>query len=211
MNIVNQQLSQRRSIRLRDYDYSAVGYYFVTICTQDRECLFGNIIDGQMVLNDIVNMVEEWWKKIPERFDGVELDVFQIMPNHMHGIIIVNDSITYKLVGAGLVPARQGKTQKNRATTRVAPTIGNIVGSFKSISTHEYIQHVKTHGWKPFNKRLWQRNYYEHIIRNDQSLHEIREYISNNPANWDKDAENQRNLSYTDSKRTKSITTSSYG
>lgn len=126
MNVTKQQFSQRRSIRLPDYNYSEPGYYFITICTQDRKEMFGRIADGKMIMDDVGRMVGDWWKKIPERFDEVGLDVFQIMPNHVHGIIIIDDN--HQTVGAGLVPAHHGKTVGNRATTRVAPTIGDIVG-----------------------------------------------------------------------------------
>ena len=165
-------IKNRQSIRLKNYDYSKSGLYFVTICTENRECLFGDIVDGKMVLNDVGNMIQKLWNKITERFNMVELDEFVIMPNHIHGIVII--------VGAGLVPARG-----ERATTRVAPTIihtiGDIIGAFKSLTTHEYITGVKYNEWKPFNKRLWQRNYYEHIIRNENELIKIREYIKLNP------------------------------
>lgn len=197
MNIVNQQLPQRRSIRLPDYDYSTHGYYFVTICTQDRQEMFGEINDGKMVLNDMGKMIEDWWKKIPGRFDSIALDQHQIMPNHMHGIVIIDDSVTYASVGVD--PRVDPSMEMNPIgrTHRSAPTLGNTIQWFKTMSTNEYIRNVKTHGWQSFNKRLWQRNYYEHVIRNDQSLQEIREYIINNPANWEKDKENPENFKIT--------------
>lgn len=168
----------RQSIRLKNYDYSQSGLYFVTICTENRENVSGEIVDGKMVLNNVGNMIEKWWNKIPERFNMVELDAFQIMPNHIHMII--------RIVGAGFIPAH-GK----RATTRVAPTtLGDIIGTFKSLTTHEYIMGVKNNGWKPFDKRLWQRNYYEHIIRTENDLNKIREYIKINPQIWNRDRNN---------------------
>jgi len=162
-------IKNRQSIRLKNYDYSQNGLYFVTICTENRKCLFGNIFNGKMVLNDVGNMIEKLWNKIPDRFNTMQLDVFQIMPNHVHMIFRI-------VVGAGFMPARI-----KRATTGVAPTIGNIIGTFKSLTTHEYITGVKYNGWEPFNKRLWQRNYYEHIIRTENDLNKIREYIKLNP------------------------------
>ena len=177
----------RRSIRLEKYNYSNNGWYFITVCTQNRECLFGNVINGQMILNNIGIIFKKLWNKIPERFNMVELDEFQIMPNHIHGIIII--------VGAGFMPALIPKIK--RATTRVAPTttivpttVGDIIGAFKSLTTHEYIMNVKNHKWPPFEKRLWQRNYYEHIIRNEYSLNKIRQYIRDNPKNWNEDRNN---------------------
>jgi REP element-mobilizing transposase RayT len=174
----------RQSIRLKNYDYSQSGLYFITICTENRECLLGDIVDGKMVLNNIGNMIKKWWNKIPERFDTVELDKFQIMPNHIHGVIQI-------IVGAGFIPARNKRvTTMVGATTRVAPTVGDIIGAFKSLTTHEYVMGVKNNGWKPFDKRLWQRNYYEHIIRNKIDLNKIREYISNNSSIWNRDRNN---------------------
>jgi len=158
----------RRSIRLRGYDYTQAGAYFVTICTQDRACLFGEIIDGQMRLNDRGAMVHQEWINLPHRFPNIDLDAFIVMPNHIHGIIVITD---VDPVGAGLVPALpsapneegvtiSGASGATRATTRVAPTAGGTVGAFKSITTVRYTHGVKHYG------RLWQRNYYEHIIRN---------------------------------------------
>lgn len=176
----------RQSIRLKNYDYSQSGLYFVTICTENRENVFGEIVDGKMVLNNVGNMIEKWWNKIPERFDTVELDKFQIMPNHIHTII--------HIVGAGFMPARNKRaTTMVRATTRVAPTtvvLGDIIGAFKSLTTHEYVMGVKNNGWKPFDKRLWQRNYYENIIRTENDLNKIREYIKTNPQIWYRDRNN---------------------
>ena len=170
----------RHSIRLKKYDYSRSGLYFVTICTQNRECLFGNVVNGKMKLNSAGKIIDSVWKSLSKRFPIV-LDEFQIMPNHVH--MIVN------IVGAGFMPARG-----ERATTRVAPTVtlGDIIGAFKSLITHEYIMGVKNNGWKPFDKRLWQRNYYEHIIRTENDLNKIRKYIINNPSMWDRDRNNPK-------------------
>ena len=176
----------RHSIRLKKYDYSRSGLYFVTICTQNRECLFGNVVDGKMVLNNIGNMIEKWWNKIQERFDAVELDKYQIMPNHIHMII--------HIVGATLVVAPSPRAGIKPAPTTV--TLGDIIGAFKSLTTHEYIMGVKNNGWKPFNKRLWQRNYYEHIIRTENDLNKIRMYISENPDIWDRDRNNPINIKH---------------
>ncbi len=179
----NPDKHHRRSIRLKGFDYSSAGAYFVTICTQNKECFFGDIADGKMNRNDAGNMIDKWWNELKERFVGIELDEYVIMPNHFHGIIIV---------GATLVVAQNENGMKmKRAGTRPAPTreksIGNIIGAFKSITTDEYINGVKQNGWRSFNSKLWQRNYYEHIIRNEDSLNSIRGYINNNPAEWDSD------------------------
>ena len=171
----------RRSIRLRNYDYSHSGRYFVTICTQDRECLFGGIVNGEMVLNNIGNMIEKWWNKIPERFNMAKLDVFQIMPDHIHTIIRI-------VVGADPC-VRPSSNPRVRPLSNVSgsthgstpTTIGMMIQWFKTVSTNEYIKNVQGEKWKPFNKKLWQRNYYEHIIRNESELYKIRRYIKTNP------------------------------
>jgi putative transposase len=208
----------RRSIRLKGYDYSQAGAYFITICTQDRACLFGKVVNGEMQLNDAGRMVLAEWNMLPERFPHVVLDAFVVMPNHVHGIVVItnpapNDTATKAptIVGAGLVSApndgpmgaapndgpmsapNDGATTRTttRTTTRVAPTVGDIVGAFKSRVTVEYIRGVKTSGWPPFRGRLWQRNYYEHIIRNERALNAIRQYIIENPRRWQMDRENE--------------------
>ena len=123
-------MKNRRSIRLKEYDYSQSGAYFVTVCTHNRECLFGEIVDGEMVLNDAGKMISEKWQELRIRFPHIELDECMIMPNHFHGIVIV---------GATLVVAQINTVDTERAGTRPAPTrkttIGDIVGAFKSITT----------------------------------------------------------------------------
>ncbi len=196
--IMNKEIHHRRSIRLKGYDYSQNGAYFITICAQDRACLFGEIVNGEMQYNDAGKMVQSLWQNIPENYDGVQIDEFIIMPNHLHGIIVLN-------VGAGLVPALIDNLptpvdnfSNNGSTTRVDPTgggrfsrtVGDVVGGFKSRATVEYIRGVKNHQWSSFRARLWQRNYYEHIIRNETTLYDIRDYIINNPKKWALDREN---------------------
>jgi putative transposase len=125
----------RRSIRLKDYDYSEGGSYFVTICVYERRCLFGRIDQGEMRLDPPGMMVANEWQELNGRFPGVMTDACVVMPNHVHGIIL--------LVGAPLVGALDDHI---RATTRVAPTLGQVIGAFKSITTNEYINGVKTCG-----------------------------------------------------------------
>ena len=172
--------NRRRSIRLKGYDYTRPGAYFVTICTQNQECLFGEVVDGEMRLHQAGHMVQAEWNALPDRFPSVGIDAFVVMPNHVHGIIVMSNDI----VGAGLVPALNG------ATTRVAPTIWDLVGAFKSRTTVLYTDGVNQIGWTPFRSRLWQRNYYEHLIRNESSLNHIRQYILANPLRWAMDREN---------------------
>jgi REP element-mobilizing transposase RayT len=183
----------RRSTRLKEYNYAQAGAYFVTICTQNRECLFGEIVNDKMMLNDAGRMVQTEWEQLRERFPSIELDAYIVMPNHFHAIVIITDPNDVN-VGAGLVPAPNGATTNGAtttgATTRVAPTLGDIVGAFKSLTTNAYIRGVRELGWPPFDKRVWQRNYYERIIRNERELNAIRQYIHDNPGNWFDDVEN---------------------
>jgi len=173
----------RRSIRLQGYDYSNTGSYFVTICTRNRDNLFGKIIDGEMQLNHAGKMVKAIWEEIPTHYDGINIDKFVIMSNHIHGIVII--------VGAGpcacpdsILPETNGQPQG------VAPTklsLSDVIHRFKTMTTKRYTDGVKNQGWPPFSDKLWQRNYWEHIIRNEDDLNLIREYIHNNPAQWELD------------------------
>jgi REP element-mobilizing transposase RayT len=182
----NPNIHHRNSIRLKGYDYSQAGLYFITICVQDRLCLFGKIVDGEMILNDAGRMVENEWLKLPQRFANIELHEFVVMPNHFHAIMEI-------AVGATLVVAPNETTAPNEfgQPQGIAPTkpktIGDMVGAFQSIVTVEYIRGVKQLGWKTFNGKLWQRNYWEHIIRDNQSYQRISTYIINNPKNWKDD------------------------
>jgi putative transposase len=187
-------LHHRRSIRLRNFDYASAGAYFVTICAQGRDCLFGEVVDGVMAATDAGRMVESVWSGLPERFPSVALDAFVIMPNHVHFILF---KVGAPLVGAlshvGVVPPVVD--QITRAGTRPAPTaVGDIVGAFKSVTTHEYSNGVTKSGWPPFPGRLWQRNYFERIIRNDAELDKFRTYILHNPTRWSEDEENPLTL-----------------
>ena len=178
-------MRNRQTIRLPEYDYSLPGTYFVTICVQNRECFFGEIIDKNMIANKAGKMVQTIWNEIPEYYPGINIDVFQIMPNHLHGII--------RVVGANpcVCPKNNGQTRGsvNGQTRGSAPTGGlpMIVQRFKSLTTKQYIDGVKYDNWPPFSTKLWQRNYYEHIIRNENELNNIRQYIRDNPMKWQDD------------------------
>lgn len=192
------QKHHRRSIRLKEYDYSQAGAYFVTIDAQNRECLFGEIVNYEMILNEAGKMVDEQWKAMLERFPGIELDVYQIMPNHFHGIVVVGATLVVAPVMDAKNIFENGADVSSGAGTSPAPTnkptLGNIIGAFKSITTHEYILGVDNKNWPQFYKRLWQRNYYEHLIRDEKDLNRIRDYIQSNPSNWDKDEENPNHI-----------------
>jgi putative transposase len=218
----------RRSIRLRGYDYRAAGAYFITIVAQDRACLFGEVVDGEMRLSEAGRMVERWWLELNCRFPHVLTDAYVVMPNHFHGIVVIHspppDTTAPPDVGADLrvcpdsggahdggahagAPLQSpdlGGAPDVGADLRVCPDSGGthdggahagaplptIVQWFKTMTTNEYIRMVKHAGWTPFRGRLWQRNYYEHIIRNERALERIRDYILTNPLHWHLDREN---------------------
>jgi len=179
-------IHNRHSIRLRGYDYSQAGVYFVTICTERRECLFGVVENGEMYLNEAGCMVEALCDELPQRFPGVELSTKIVMPNHFHGILSITEH-TRRDSGVASAGHLQGvplRTETKRAS------LGTIIGAFKSLTTNEYISGVSEHAWQPFPGRLWQRNFYEHIIRDQREFDAITESICATPANWDKDENN---------------------
>lgn len=151
----------RRSIRLANYDYSQAGLYFVTLCTNERQHLFGHIDQQGLNLSIQGQMIDRWWQKLPSKFHHCFLHDFVIMPNHFHGII----EITNSHIGS----------------------LAQMIQWFKTMTTNEYLRGIKQQNWPAFNGRLWQRNYYEHIIRHQQSHQNIAQYIQNNPARWQQD------------------------
>jgi REP element-mobilizing transposase RayT len=207
-----QSSARRRSIRLKDHDYTKAGAYFVTLCTHERACLFGAVAGGEMRLNEYGRKAADCWLWLAERYPYVRLDEWVVMPNHLHGIIVIMDDHA----GGG-----RGGSDGGRGGSRTAPTgprdiptgphdgpmgppsgagdlrigsakrkpLGRLIGAFKTVSTKHVNDIRSTPGAK-----LWQRNYYEHIIRDDPSLHRIREYIANNPLRWTLDRENPAQL-----------------
>ena len=239
---------RRRAMRLRDYDYTQPGAYFVTICVQHRKCLFGTITDGSMQLNEIGQIVVECLNHIPQHFPSVELDAYVVMPNHIHGIIAwgislpgnprlpdtikdrrggVPSSASHqaRIVGAGSPRPSNNRTvtvgagsprpsdnkkqnvgagsprpsnnrtvtvgagsprpsqnTSNRINETSSPSLGKIIAYFKYQSTKHINQRYRTPG-----TRLWQRNYHDHIIRDDPDLQRLREYIQINPVKWELD------------------------
>jgi REP element-mobilizing transposase RayT len=211
------KIHHRRSIRLKGYDYRQAGGYFVTLVTQGREMMFGDVVNSEMVLNPAGEMIVRWWLKLPNKFPNVNVDIFMPMPNHFHGIILIFEStiVGDPRVAPGLQstpPANpiRGDEKFPREGDKYAKLgehveEGEHVGSplprpnaplsqmiqwFKTMTTNEYIHGVKQLGWKPFNGKLWQRNYYEHIIRDEKDADRITRYIEANPAQWDPDHEN---------------------
>jgi len=191
----NPDIHHRQSVRLREYDYSADGAYFVTLCTQDRECLFGDIRDGVMTLSDAGRMVASVWGELATQYPGVEVDGHVVMPNHFHGIVMLTDRRGESCIRPPFDPCARPEMMnqgdhKDRPYGTEAGTLGRVVQAFKSITTNAYIRGVKDHDWPPFPGRLWQRNYYERVIRDEQEMCTIREYITCNPAKWAEDKEN---------------------
>ena len=163
---------RRRLIRLKDFDYSQPGAYFVTVGTRDREILFGDVVDGESRLNDAGSMVQEVWHDLPKHYAEIELDSFVVMPNHVHGIVALHDD-------------RSGRAGLKPAPTKTRPGLPEIVRAFKTFSARSVNGLRGTQGLS-----VWQRNYYEHVIRVETELARIREYIKNNPLQWELDREN---------------------
>ena len=195
------QKHHRRSIRLKDYDYSQEGAYYVTIVTLQRVFLFGEIVNKEMYLSAYGEIVQKWWEEIPVHFSNVETGAFVIMPNHVHGIIYIFEERR----GTVSVPKDDGEniiSQNNDMSGENLggetpplqmfngiPTLGQIVAYFKYQSTKEMNKADNTGTVTKF----WQRNYYEHIIRNEKDLQNKTDYIEANPRMWDEDDENPIN------------------
>jgi REP element-mobilizing transposase RayT len=179
----------RRSIRLSGYDYRSPGAYFVTLCIQGGECLLGEVVDGEMRLSEWGEIASHYWMRIPDHVNHVQLDAWVVMPNHLHGIIVIvsggeaspgRSASAYDPTPGGARP--QGKDIARDASPLQPGSLGAIVGNYKSVSTRRINRVRGTPGI-----RFWQRNYWEHIIRNEQSLNRIRQYIQSNPARWGED------------------------
>jgi putative transposase len=165
----------RRSIRLKGYDYAKEGVYFVTICTHNHALLFGQVVEGKIIINEWGKMAEQFWKAIPAHFPNTELDEFVIMPNHVHGIVILKAP-----VGAKNISLFQSQPKQQSCAIG---TIGSIVRGFK-------IGLTKWARLRNYQNPVWQRNYYDHVIRDEADLNRTREYINTNPDRWEEDKEN---------------------
>ncbi len=171
----------RRSIRLQGYDYSQAGAYYVTICTQDRACLFGQVKGGEMVLNEVGKIVEEEWLNTEKIRGNVQLDEFVIMPNHLHGIIIINDRrgvLNMPILNTPI--SNMFKGECHSPLRGASKNFGAIIRGYKSAVTKWFRQNTNIYN-------VWQRNYYEHIIRNGNDYDRIVKYIHDNPMNWGQD------------------------
>lgn len=192
----------RQSLRLPEYDYRAPGAYFVTICTANRRCLFGTVVDAQMRLNDYGTIVAEEWRRTEQVRDRVIIDTFVVMPNHTHGIIVITDppddadddsNDRSELASNGDADNNRGRDSppvnpyhgKNPNRTfggAIAGSLSTIMRQFKSMVTKRINRLRDTP-----DGDVWQRNFYEHVVRNRNALQRIRRYIRRNPTQWDTD------------------------
>ncbi len=188
----------RRSIRMQAYDYSQPGAYFVTVVTSGRECLFGKVIDGGMSTNAAGNIVRHEWENLPQHFPFLELGAFVVMPNHFHGILVIRPPVgatrpdpTLALSGKESFPlmTTDGPEGSPLQSGPRRGSLGAIIAQFKPRVTKRIWKLPGMHG-----RPVWQRNYYEHVIRDDKDWDRIHRYIECNPATWAEDAENPQNL-----------------
>ena len=185
-------IHHRRSIRLKGYDYSSQGAYFVTLCCEDRKHRFGEITQHQMHLNDLGKIAAEWMENLPTKFPNIEIGEYIIMPDHIHAIIIINDAIPERVdrdgdteeISRGDREVREVRAPFTGAIEEGAPdaTLGNIVGAYKSLVANGCLKWYKERNLRM--GKLWQRNYFERIIRDERSYENIAAYIRNNPEKW---------------------------
>ena len=208
----NPDIHNRHSIRLRGYDYASGGAYFVTLCTFQRECRFGEVVDGGLRLNEVGIAADACWRTITRHFPHVRLDEFVVMPNHLHAVLHIAES-EGALVGAkqgasaspdfGVDGSKGDGNNKGEAGESFASplqslkpiprgtkagSLGALIQNYKSVSTRNINKIRNNHGVP-----VWQRNYYEHVIRDEDDLRNIRRYIAENPLKWDLDENNPAN------------------
>lgn len=192
----NPEIHHRRSIRLKEYDYSLAGAYFITICTQNRECLFGKIESGKMILTDQGRVILDCWCDLPNHYKNAELGELVIMPNHVHGIIVIGTNNVGAIhespfTDSFLNEYEQNVNSRTLIKSRRKMILSKIIGRFKMVSS----KHINENRFTP-GIPVWQRNYYEHIIRDEKEMEHIREYIYSNPSNWENDKENPLFITY---------------
>ncbi len=194
-------MQNRPSIRLKEYDYSLTGAYFVTICVQERECLLGVIENNSVALSQIGKFVYLGLEQISDSFESVELDEFIIMPNHIHAIIMVNNDDVETMEDRNKTVAARfiAPNIKNNSMLTKPATLGKIIRFFKAQTTHTIRNECN------FSNFQWQTNYYDHIVRNENELNRIRECIMNNPVKWQHDLENPDHISCNNDENLKQI------
>jgi REP element-mobilizing transposase RayT len=193
----------RISIRLKGYDYSQPGFYFITICVQNRICFFGRITDNKMILNDAGKMIDKWYFELENKYPNTKCREYVIMPNHIHFIVEITDAHGMDVHEMDdQTDVHGGTSLRGRPISlRGAPygmenkkyhaSLFDMMGWFKTMTTNEYIRGVKTNNWRRFQKRLWQLRYWDWIIRNNDDYIRISKYIKNNPAKWEEDKFNR--------------------
>lgn len=179
----NPNKHHRRSIRLKGYDYTQPGAYYITLCTQARQCLFGDVVAGKMRLNSLGYIAFTYWQKIPVHFAHLQLDVFVVMPNHLHGILVIRDTPIKAQLGDNSTTEKFGKP--------VRGSIPTVIRSYKAAVTKQINLICNT----KYTSLIWQRDFYEHINRDEQSLETIRRYIAENPWRWVDAPENPQHYS----------------
>lgn len=189
------EIHRRRSIRLQGYDYSQTGAYFATLCCDHRKCLFGEILGEEMRINNFGRVVQTVWNELPDHYPDVALDAFVIMPNHVHGIIMLTNGNFTSSLGAGLKPA------PTEDISGLYPVGAGFKPAPRRHSLPEIIRALKTFSAKNINLLrstsgvpVWQRNYYERVIRNEEELNAARQYIADNPARWNEDRNHPENI-----------------
>ena len=179
-----------KSHHLPGYDYSQPGWYFVTLSTRNMSCLFGDVRNGIINLTDAGRMIERVWQELPRYSSRIGLDIFQVMPNHFHGILIIKadlEQVPIALVGA----EHKGPLQQQHATGSPLSLL-DLIARFKSLTTTQYIRGVKENNWKRFDKKLWGTRFHDHVIRTESALQSIQTYIQNNPRKWELDCLSDR-------------------
>ena len=166
------------SLRLPGYDYSQPGWYFVTLTTRNRSCLFGLLQNDKIVLNNAGHMIKTTWQELPQYYPQIELDVFQVMPDHMHGILIIKPE-------SATNTAEKSFASIQLVVSAESLSLITLIERFKSLTTHRYMQGVKEKGWQRFSKKLWEVSFHDHVIRNESALSSVREYIHNNVRKWE--------------------------
>ena len=188
MPAYDSNLHHRRTMRLPGYDYAQEGAYFITICTHQRACLFGEVTDGEMALNEIGKIAQDEWLRSATVRAEVVLDAFCVMPNHLHGVVMIRRDVSAAVVGAtGRSPLQ---SERNRVPHACGPgrrSLGALIAGFKAAATRRINEARSTPG-----QAIWQRGYYDRIIRDDDELAGITEYVLGNPRSWTADRENPR-------------------
>ena len=200
--------SERKSIRKNSYDYSQPGLYFITLCAQNHQCLFGEIRNGKMLKNLAGEMIDKWYMELKNKYPNIKCREHIIMPNHFHCIIEIMNFIKMDNFNTVKIDAHVGTSLRGRPdcgnrnipkqqygmhNKKYNASIFDIMDWFKTMTTNEYIRGVKNDNWKRFNKRLWQLRYWDYIIRNHDEYLRISQYIIDNPCNWTDDTLNSKN------------------